>query len=44
MRPKFGYKFGISGKCSQQTFGKDFSKLLVQLGDKFQYVDNLGAF
>ncbi len=25
--PKFGYKFGILGKCSKQTFGKDLGKL-----------------
>ncbi len=28
-------KFGILGKCSKWTFGKVFSKLLVQFSDKF---------
>ncbi len=41
--PKFGYKFRISGKCLIQIFGKDFDKLYVQLGEKFQCTDNLGT-
>ncbi len=42
--PKFGYKFGIFMKCSKQIFGKDFGKLYVQRGDKFQCTDKLGTF
>ncbi len=42
--PKFGYKFRIFGKCLKQIFGKDFGKLYVQLGEKFQCTDNLGTF
>ncbi len=44
VRPKFGNKFGIFGKCPKQTFDNDFGKLYVQLGDKFQCTDKLGTF
>ncbi len=41
MGSKFGYKFGIFGKCSKKVFDKDFGKLYMQSGNKFQHTDNL---